>query len=86
MNVNIPFPTFNIQHTFKVSPDNRHFLGGDDGPVHWAQKGGHPVDGEELGVGGEEQEGKLGLQLSLHLLGKGVGAVRLVFDERLQRL
>ena len=86
MNKSVQFTTINIQHTFKVSPDHRQFLGGDDRPVHWAQKGGHPVDGEELGVGGEEQEGKLGLQLSLHLLGEGVGAVRLVFDERFQRL
>lgn len=83
MNVNIPFPTFNIQHTFKVSPDNRHFLGGDDGPVHWAQKGGHPVYWEELGVGGAEQEGKVVLQVSLHLLGEGVGTVILVLDKRL---
>ena len=83
MNVNIPFPTFNIQHTFKVCPDHRHFLGCDDRPVDGAEEGGHPVYWEELGVGGAEQEGKVALQESLHLVGEGVGAVILVLDKRL---
>ena len=86
INVKVQFLTVNSSHTFKVRPDHWHLLRCDDEPVHRAQEGGHPVDRQEPSLGGEEEEGKVGLQLGLHLLGEVVGTVKLVFNKRLKSL